>query len=72
MEATEVEMEQPYWTGIHDSLADGIQFVQNHARLTASTKGSLQRPAKKKVRFFHVLDTQIRIPITQPYPPTSP
>ena len=69
---TKVDMEQPYWAGIHDSLVDGIQFVENHARLSESTKGSPQRPTKKKTRFFLVLDTQIRIPIPQPHPPTSP
>ena len=56
-------MEQPYCADIHDSLADGIQFVENHAGLTESTKGSPQRPAKKTPRFFRLLDTQIRIPI---------
>ena len=71
LEAIEVEMEQPYWVGIHDSLADGIQFVENHAGLTESTEGSPQRFAKKRVRFSCVLDTQIRIPIRQPHPPTS-
>ena len=65
-------MEQSYWEGIHDSLADGIQFVENHAGLTESTERSPQRPAKKKARFFRVLDTQIWIPIPQPHPPTSP
>ena len=58
-----MKMEQPYWAGIHDSLADGIQFVENHAGLTKSTKGSPQRPAKKKARFSHILDTQIQISI---------
>ena len=72
MEATKVEMEQSYWAGIHDSLTDGIQFIKNHAGLTESTEGSPQRPSKKKSRFFRVLDTQIRIPIPQPHPPTSP
>ena len=64
-------MEQPYWAGIEDSLADGIQFVENHARLTESTEGSTQRPAKKKGRFSRVLDMQIRIPVSQP-PPAGP
>ena len=63
LEATEVEMEQPYWANIHDSLVDGIQFIENHAGLTESIKGSPQRPTKKKAKFFCVLDTQIRIPI---------
>ena len=67
-----VEMEQPYWAGIDDSLADGIQFVENHAGLTKSTKGSPQRPAKKRRRFSRVLDMQIRIPRVTPHPPTSP
>ena len=66
-----MEMEQPYWTGIEDSLADGIQFVENHAGLTESTEGSPQRPAKKRHRFSHVLDTQIQIPVSPP-PPTRP
>ena len=44
-------MEQPYWAGIHDSLADGIQFVENHVGLTESIEGSPQRPAKKKAKF---------------------
>ena len=72
MEATKVEMEQPYWAGIHDSLADGIQFIKNHAKLSESTKGSSQRPTKKKARFSRVLDTQIRIPIPQPHSSTFP
>ena len=67
-----MEMEQPYWTGIHDSLVDDIQFVENHAGLVESIEGSPQHPAKKRRRFSHVLDTQIRIPIRQPHPPTSP
>ena len=67
-----MEMEQPYWTGIHDSLADDIQFVENHTRLMDSTNGSLQRPTKKKARFSCVLDMQIRIPIPQPHPFTFP
>ena len=58
--------------GIHDNLADGIQFVENHARLMESTERFPQRPAKKRHRFSHVLDTQIRIPIRQPHPSTSP
>ena len=72
MEATKVEIEQPYWMGIHDSLADGIQFIENHARLMESTERFPQRPAKKRHRFSRVLDTQIQIPIRQPHPPTSP
>ena len=62
-------MEQPYWASIHDNLADGIQFVENHGGVTESTEGSPQRPAKKRRRFSRVLDTQIRIPV--PHPPTS-
>ena len=65
-------MEQPYWTGIHDSLADDIQFVENHAGLTESIEVSPQRPTKKKARFSCVLDMQIRIPIPQPHPFTFP
>ena len=65
-----MEMEQWYWAGIDDSLADGIQFVEDHAVLTESTEGSPERPAKKRARFSRVLDTQIRIPV--PHPPTSP
>ena len=65
-----MEMEQWYWAGIDDSLADGIQFVEDHAGLTESTEGSSERPAKKRARFSRVLDTQIRIPV--PHPPTSP
>ena len=42
---------------IHDSLADGIQFVENHGGVIESTKGSPQRPAKKRRRFSRVLDT---------------
>ena len=72
LEATEVEMEQPYWTSIHDSLADGIQFVSNHVGLTESTKRSPQRPTKKKPRFFCVLDMQIQISIRQPHQPIPP
>ena len=52
-------MEQPYWVGIHDNLANGIQFVENHAGLTESIEGSPQCPAKKKAKFFRVLDMQI-------------
>ena len=52
-----MEMEQWYWAGIDDSLADGIQFVEDHAGLTESTKGSPERPAKKRARFSRVLDT---------------
>ena len=63
LEATKVEMEQSYWASIHDSLVDGIRFVENHARLMESTKGSLQRLAKKKARFSRILDTQIQISI---------
>ena len=65
-------MEQPYWASIHDSLADGIQFVENHEGLTESIEGSPQRPVKKKARFSRVLDTQIRIPIPQPHLRTPP
>ena len=65
-------MEQPYWAGIHDSLADGIQFVENHVGLTESIEGSHQHPAKKKARFSCVLETHIRIPIPQPHSPTPP
>ena len=65
-----MEMEQWYWAGIDDSLADGIQFVEDHAVLTESTERSPERPAKKRARFSRVLDTQIRIPV--PHPPTSP
>ena len=64
-------MEQPYWAGIEDSLADGIQFVKNNAALTESTEGSRQLPAKKRGRFSRVLDTQIRIPVSEP-PPVGP
>ena len=70
LEATDVEMEQWYWAGIDDSLADGIQFVEDHTGLTESTKGSPERHAKKRARFSRVLDTQIRIPVL--HPPTSP
>ena len=52
-----MEIEQPYWVGIDDSLSDGIQFVENHAGLTKSTEESPQRPAKKRHRFSRVLDT---------------
>ena len=52
-----MEMEQWYWAGIDDSLADGIQFVEDHAGLTESTEGSPERPAKKRARFSRVLDT---------------
>ena len=62
---------QPYWADIDDNLANGIQFVENHVGLTESMKGSLQRPAKKRRRFFRVLDTQIRIPVSPP-PPARP
>ena len=74
MEATKVEIEQLYWAGIHDSLINGIQFVENHAGLTESTEGSPQRPAKKRPRFSRVLDTQIRIPVFPPLRarPSSP
>ena len=65
-------MEQPYWAGIDDSLVDGIQFVENHAGLTKSREGSSHRPIKKRRRFSHVLDMQIRIPRVTPHPPTSP
>ena len=70
-----MKMEQPYLASIHDSFADGIQFVENHVGLTESIEGSLQRPTKKKARFSRVLDMQIRIPILQPFsrtPPPSP
>ena len=72
-----MEMEQLYWAGIEDSLADGIQFVKNHAGLTESTEGSPQRPTKKRRRFSCVLDTQIRIPVSppplaRPSPPPPP
>ena len=63
-------MEQPYWARIHDNLADGIQFVENHGEVTESTEGSPQRPAKKRRKFSRVLDMQIRISV--PHPPTSP
>ena len=66
-----MEMEQWYWVGIDDSLADGIQFVEDHAVLTESTEGSPERPTKKRARFSHVLDTQIRIPMSPP-PPARP
>ena len=66
-----MEMEQLYWVGIDDSLADGIQFVENHAGLTESIERSPQRPAKKRRRFSRVLDTQIRIPVSLP-PPARP
>ena len=62
-------MEQPYWASIHDNLADGIQFVENHGGVTESTEGSPQSPTKKRSRFSRVLDTQIRILV--PHPPTS-
>ena len=62
---------QPYWADIDDNLANGIQFVENHVGLTESTKGSPQRPAKKRPRFSRVLDTQIRIPVSPP-PPARP
>ena len=64
-------MVQPYWADIEDNLADGIQFVENHAGLTESTEGSPQRPAKKRPRFSRVLDTHIRIPVSPP-PPARP
>ena len=63
-----MEMEQPYWVGIEDSLADGIQFVENHAGLTESMEGSPQRPAKKRRRFSCVLNTQIQILVSPPPP----
>ena len=63
-----MEMQQSYWAGIHDNLADGIQFVENHVGLTESTKGSFQRPVKKKARFSRILDTQIWIPMSPPPP----
>ena len=66
-----MEMEQPYWTGIDNRLADGIQFVENHAGLTKSTERSSQRPPKKRRRFSRVLDTQIRILVSPP-PPARP
>ena len=62
---------QPYWEDIEDNLADGIQFVENHAELTESTEGSPQRPAKKRPRFSRVLDTHIRISVS-PSPPARP
>ena len=62
---------QPYWADIEDNLADGIQFVENHAELTESTEGSPQRPAKKKPRFSRVSDMHIRIPVSPP-PPARP
>ena len=68
LEATPEEIVQPYWVDIEDNLADGIQFVENHAGLTESTEGSPQRPAKKKPRFSRVLDTHIRIPVSPPAP----
>ena len=71
MEATAVEMEQPYWAGIDDSLADGIQFVENHAGLTESTKRTPQHPAKKRRRFSRVLDMQIQIPVSLSLPARS-
>ena len=71
MEATAVEMKQSYWVGIDDNLADGIQFIENHAGLTESTEVSPQRPAKKRARFSSVLDTQIWIPVSPP-PPARP
>ena len=61
LEATEVEMEQPYWAGIHDSLADGIQFVENHVGLTESIKGSLQCLAKKKARYEYLFPNLIHV-----------
>ena len=72
MEATAEEMVQSYWADIDDNLANGIQFVENHAGLTESTKGSPQRPAKKRPRFSRVLDTQIRIPVSPPSPARPP
>ena len=66
-----MEMEQPYWPGIDDSLADGVQFVENHAGLTESTKVFSQCPAKKRARFSRILDKQIRIPVSPP-PPARP
>ena len=72
LEATEVEMEQPYWVGFHDSLTDDIQFVMNHARLIESIEGSLQRPAKNKRRFSRILNTQMWIPILQSHSSTPP
>ena len=74
MEATAEEMVQPYWADIDDNLANGIQFVDNHAGLTESTEGFSQRLAKKRPRFSRVLDTQIRIPVSPPLParPTPP
>ena len=59
MEATEVEMEQPYWAGIHDSLADGIQFVENHAGLTESIEGFPQLPTKKRARITNYIHAKI-------------
>ena len=56
-------MEQPCWAGIDDSLADGIQFVENHVGVPEFTEGSSQRLAKKKTTFSRLLDTQIQIPI---------
>ena len=64
-------MEQSYLVGIDDSLADGIQFVENHTGLTESMEVSPQCPAKKRARFSRVLDTQIRIPVSPP-PPARP
>ena len=66
-----MEMEQPYWANIDDSLADDIQFVENDAGLTESTEVSPQCPAKKRARFSRVLDTQIWIPVSPP-PPAQP
>ena len=63
-------MEQPYWASIHDNLADSIQFVENHGEVTESIEGPPQRPAKKRRKFSHVLNMQIRIPV--PHSPTSP
>ena len=65
-----MEMEQWYWAGIDDSLADDIQFVEDHAGLTESTERSPERPTKKRARFSRVLNTQIWILV--PHPPTSP
>ena len=52
LEATSVEMEQPYWAGIDDSLVDGIKFIENHAGLTESTEGFPQCPAKRDLDFL--------------------
>ena len=47
-----MEMQQSYWAGIHDNLADGIQFVENHAGLTESIKGFRSVLLRRDVDFL--------------------